>query len=897
MRLAYVLSMAVLCAIATMAPPAAAQNATADAIEAVTAHFRSTAARYAASSADLRDLAVTDAYTDARTGTSYVYLRQRIHGIEVFNGTAGAAVNRNGLIYGENARFISDLASRTVDARPDLTATEAIRSAARQLEVDNVGALVLERELPNVAGGAVYSAPTEAALPITARLVYFATEAGPVRLAWDILLEESTGRTQVHDGVMVDGESHLWSARVDARSGVVLDVVDLVAHDTWGESTQHAGQPIDLAPVSTARAAVPSSVISGSYRILPIPTESPTHGPFVLTATPHNPVASPTGWHVAGPTSYTVTRGNNVHAYEDQAASNLPGMNPDGGAGLLFDFPFDPGAAPVGNLNAAITNLFYWNNIVHDVMWHHGFTDVAGNFQQVNAGGGFGSDYVQAEALDGSGTNNANFSTPPDGARPRMQMYEWTAGATLEVTAPPAAAGTYANQPAAFGPPAPSPPLDEDIVLVDDGFGGNLGCTAPSNGPDIAGNIALIERGDCEFGVKVLNAINAGAVGAIVFNCSPNPPACNATTGEELVTMGPGVTPPDQLTIPATFVARSTGVIMRNNQTGLHGLFGGSGQNRDSDFDNGIIVHEYGHGISNRLVGGPATTSCLGNQEQMGEGWSDYFGVIMTMRPGDVASQPRGVGTYAVFQPTNGPGIRPAPYSTDFGVNNFTYQNVITQGGGGLSIPHGIGFVWATMVWEMTWELIADLGWSPDIYNAAGPAGNQVSLRLVTEGLKLTACNPGFVDGRNAILEADTALYGGANSDNIWIAFARRGLGYSASQGSTSSVNDGVAAFDLPPGVANEPGAPEVGAVVLPPQPNPATGQAVLAITLQEAEEVRVQVFDALGRLVATTREGEMAAAVRHEVTIDTRGLAPGVYVWRVAGERFIETGRLTVVR
>ncbi len=47
--------------------------------------------------------------------------------------------------------------------------------------------------------------------------------------------------------------------------------------------------------------------------------------------------------------------------------------------------------------------------------------------------------------------------------------------------------------------------------------------------------------------------------------------------------------------------------------------------NRDGDLDNGIIVHEYGHGVSNRLAGGPANTSCLNNQEQMGEGWSDYF--------------------------------------------------------------------------------------------------------------------------------------------------------------------------------------------------------------------------------------------------------------------------------
>ncbi len=892
MRFAYVLALAGLFGLA--APAASGQDATADAVDAVTAHFRSSASSFAVTPADLADLAVTDAYTDAQTGISYVYLRQRINGIEVFNATAGAAAARNGMTHRPNARLVAGLADAANEPNPANSAADAVRSAARVLDIAEVGMLALLRELPGIPGGALLSAPTESADPIRVRLVYFATETGAVRLAWDVQVEEYTRSTQIHDGVVVDGEAHVWSARVDAATGRVLDVMDLVAHDNWsppaGARLSH-----DYAPVRTD--AFSSMLMSGSYNVAALPLESPSHGPHALTATPHNPVASPSGWHTAGVQNYTDTRGNNVDAYEDQAQANQPGLRAEGGAGLLFNFPFDPSLAPVGNLDAAITSLFYWNNIIHDISWHYGFTDVAGNFQQINLGGGLGADPVRAEALDGSGTDNANFFTPADGAMPRMQMYEWTTGAELEVLTPPAAAGVYANSPASFGPPPSNPPLIAGIVQVDDGFGGTLGCGVPANAADIAGNIALIERGDCEFGVKVLNAINAGAVGAIVYNCLPNPPACNATTGEELVNMGPGVTDPALLTIPATFVARSTGLIMFNNQVGLTASYGSAGQNRDSDFDAGVIMHEYGHGISNRLVGGPANVSCLGNQEQMGEGWGDFFGVLITMRPGDTAAQPRGVGTYLEFQPTNGPGIRPAPYSASFGVNDFTYQDVITGGGTTLSIPHGIGFVWATMLWEMTWELIAAHGWSPDIYNATGTAGNQIALRLAIEGLKSTACSPGFVDGRNGILAANTALYGGAYEDEIWLAFARRGLGFSASQGSTGSVNDGVAAFDLPPGVANEPGAPEVGAVVQAPQPNPATGVAALSITLAAAEAVRVELFDALGRRVALAHDGELSAAVRHDVTLDTRGLSPGVYVWRVAGERFVETGRLTVAR
>ena len=78
------------------------------------------------------------------------------------------------------------------------------------------------------------------------------------------------------------------------------------------------------------------------------------------------------------------------------------------------------------NQKVAVTNLFYLNNILHDRLYGYGFTESAGNFQTSNFGkGGFGNDPVNAEAQDGGGTNNANFGTPSDGFRPRMQMYLW----------------------------------------------------------------------------------------------------------------------------------------------------------------------------------------------------------------------------------------------------------------------------------------------------------------------------------------------------------------------------------------------------------------------------------------------------------------------------------------
>jgi len=89
----------------------------------------------------------------------------------------------------------------------------------------------------------------------------------------------------------------------------------------------------------------------------------------------------------------------------------------------------------------------------------------------------------------------------------------------------------------------------------------------------------------------------------------------------------------------------------------------------DGDFDNGIITHEYGHGVSNRLTGGPAQANCLSNAEQMGEGWSDFMSLIMTAKPGDKPEQVRGIGNFATSAPIDGIGIRRRPFTTTMSIN------------------------------------------------------------------------------------------------------------------------------------------------------------------------------------------------------------------------------------
>lgn len=135
---------------------------------------------------------------------------------------------------------------------------------------------------------------------------------------------------------------------------------------------------------------------------------------------------SPSGWVTSN-----TTIGNNVDAYLDRDNNN--GADSGGrpvSSTADFVFSFDAGAAPTTATNQmlAVSNLFYLNNVIHDKLYRHGFNEAAGNFQTNNFGkGGSGNDPVNAEAQDGGGLNNANFSTPTDGSRPRMQMYLWDA--------------------------------------------------------------------------------------------------------------------------------------------------------------------------------------------------------------------------------------------------------------------------------------------------------------------------------------------------------------------------------------------------------------------------------------------------------------------------------------
>ncbi|MFP2932496.1 M36 family metallopeptidase [Pyxidicoccus sp. 3LG] len=551
---------------------------------------------------DLANLEVTDRVYSRDTGITNLYLRQTHKGLPVYNAQLQINVDADGRILSLHSDFLPSIESALAGVEPRVSAAEAVAGLAKHLGVSLRAAPQGLKPEPGVAQKTRVEAEGLSSEPIDAKLAVLPVRRGEARLVWHF---------QVHS----PDQRHDFDVTVDAQTGEVWTRFDWVASD--------------------------------SYKVYPLPVESPNHtSPLptadgrVVVTNPANTTASPYGWHDtngAAGAEYLLPRGNNVHAYEDRDANGAaPTTQPNCTSTLNCNFVIALTGAPSTYIPAAVTNLFYWNNIIHDVTYLYGFNEAAGNFQVNNYGkGGLGNDDVRAEAQDGGGSNNANFSTPPDGQRPRMQMYVWT---------------------------APTP-------------------------------------------------------------------------------------------------------------------------DKDGDLDSGIIVHEYGHGISNRLVGGPSNVSCLSNRQQPGEGISDFFSLWFTARPTDTATQGRGVGTYALNQPTTGVGIRTQRYSTDPAVNTWTYASI-----NGMAVPHGVGSVFTQAMWEAYWALVTQYGFNSNLYAATGTAGNQRFMRYFIQGLKNTPCSPTFTQVRDGIIAAATSINAGADVCTLWRSFAAFGLGTNAVSGGSTST-------------------------------------------------------------------------------------------------------------
>ncbi len=828
--------------------------------------------QYSLQQQDISDISVVSQSFSKSMEAYNVYVEQRHQGIKLFNSTSPFVI-KDGAVVSAKVSFAENIASRVNGVNPALTANMAISKAAAALGLSAPSNLILLSE--GIDNSYVFSNGNISLENIPVQLVYQKIEnANSLRLAWDL-------------SIYLRDASHYYSVRIDAMTGDLLETMDWVSQcnlPDFSANHTHRATKGESILFENNEESVTKTLGGSQYRVFALPLKNPDDGPDTVVNSPDNATASPFGWHDtngAAGAEFTITRGNNAYAYLDLCDTNSGG-SPDGGAPLNFDFPFNLPQSPANFRDASTVNLFYWNNIIHDVMYQYGFDEVSGNFQENNySNGGSGSDSVNAEAQDGGGTNNANFATPPDGSNPRMQMYLWGGGTTpvaniFTINGGPLA-GVYSGIAAGFGAGIPIN-LTDDLVLIEDDDAGvstdpNDGCDNITNGGALNGKIVVIRRGECEFGFKVLAAQNNGAVAAIIVNnVAGDPPL-----------MGGGVVG-CQVTIPAFAISDVDGepiITLLDGGGSVNGTINGTNVpfSLDGDLDNEIVTHEYGHGISNRLTGGRFNVGCLQNQEQMGEGWSDFYGLILTIQNGDQAEDIRGLGSYASGDPN---GIRTYPYSTDFGINPHTYDDIKTE-----AVPHGVGSVWNAMLWEMTWDLIDEYGFDDDLYNGTG--GNNIAIQLVTDGLKLQPCSPGFVDGRDAILEADDVANGGANRCIIWRAFARRGLGVSAIQGSSNSRSDGTEAFNVPVDCllgVNDNGSIQDNFIIYP---NPSNGEIFIKAR-QSMGDVNISIFDVNGRKVFS-KQMELHTIAN----INANGLNTGIYLIRIDADNYSQTAKLII--
>ncbi|REC53283.1 metalloprotease [Chryseobacterium piscium] len=821
---------------------------------------------------DLNQFAIENVDSSKSLNSDVIKIHQTYNGLPVYGTAATVLVKNNNVTY-FNDNFIKDYTS----------SSSATASLNKKAALDKIAMDLGKNEISNLPLLDFFQQGQNKHVAAKQRLVYSSDEKGNLKLAYEFLVHEP--KTSNH-----------WNYVIDANSGEVISKMNLnlscnFHDDAYSHDSQALVLPQNKEYYPVNNNSLLLSADNASYNVFALPVEAPTFAARSIVTNPWILASSPEGWHSNGTTHYTITRGNNAYAYDDKDDDETTfGSSPDGGATRNFNFAYDANAKAINNLSASTTNLFYISNMMHDVFYKFGFTEAARNFQSNNFGnGGLDDDEVFAQSQDGGGYNNANFASYPDNYNPVMQMYLWVgSNRVLFYNAPTDATPRIVNGgQAQFGP-----------GLDDVGITGNVklasvidGCTALPAG-ELAGKIGLIERGGvstCTFSSKVKNAQNAGATGVIIYN--------NAANGSTLGNMG-GTDA--TITIPSILITNSEGEYIKtklaantpvNVDLRLDARYDGS-------FDNGIVSHEYGHGISNRLTG--TGYNCLNagaSREQMGEGWSDFFALMLTNKPGDNASVARGIGTYASGQTITGSGIRPAKYSPDFAVNDYTYTdtNGMEYNNGQAIVPdvHSIGFVWATMLWDLNWEYVAKYGYASNVTSSTTTGSARV-LQLVTDALKLQACNPTFVDGRNAILQAEMATTGGADKCMIWRTFAKRGLGVNASAGSKTSINDQEQDFTVPAEcVLSTSETSAIKNVGISIYPNPAKNEFYINFPSNTLGKVDVEIYDMSGKLIST----ENKISPESKKAISTSKLINGTYLVKVKGLGIDTTSKVIITK
>jgi hypothetical protein len=766
------------------------------------AHLRNLAALYRISASEI-DALVLGNRQRFPDGGAVVRFRNEVEGMEVFREQVNVLVDRRGdLVAVGGFATGAPVAARKAETTP---AVSRERAAATALADWGFDASVAQGLAPTrEEGGYAYLASqattadgTSLAAPIRAKRVWYRMP-GELVPAWYV-------EVQVRDAGSrdVDGYSYV----VSAVDGALLFRNNLSADVAFGYRVYAEPTPPFL--------PLPGPGGRGGF---PHPTATPDgyQPPLVtpnLVTLESAPFSKNDPW-LPGTANRTI--GNNVEAFSNPSTPD--GYGPAGSdecnlaapvdgdlhacttSANTFDHTFNTDLPPNANrtqVSAAVTNLFYTINWLHDWFYDAGFDEAAGNAQSNNySRGGLGNDSIFAEAQDFTGTNNANMFTPADGQRPRMRQFFWTGGVSLvKVNAPPPIAGVKPSNTAEFGPQGFDLTADTVVALDAINADGPLdtdGCSPFTNAAAVAGKIAIIDRGVCTFVVKVKNAQNAGAVGVVIVNnISPGAPGM-AGTDATITIPALSVSLADGNAIKAQLGQSATVSLRMARQAGLP---------REGAIDNTVVAHEWGHYLSNRLVNN--SNGLVANQARgMGEGWSDFVALLLTVKEGDrnIASNANFNGTYPnTPYPFGGPdfapdvlnnayyyGIRRYPYTRDMSKNPLTFKHIsdgvplpatptVSPRGSGSanSEVHNTGEVWASMLWECYSNLLNDTA------RLTFAQAQDRMKRYLVAAFKITPTDPTFVNARDALLAVMLAQ-DAQDHDLCFAGFAKRGLGAGA---------------------------------------------------------------------------------------------------------------------
>ncbi|MCL1049910.1 rhombosortase-dependent M36 family metallopeptidase [Shewanella abyssi] len=710
--------------------------------------------------------AVLTSMHDNGRGASIAKYSQEINGVEVFNHEVNVMMDREFNLVATSGKFANvSNKSKSISTIQDNfgDASTAVNAAFSNMGGNSVTLTAIESDskkyqsfLSSNAAGTkkIVGKPR-------AKRVYF-DKKGALVAAHYVELEVSDAESV---------ESDFYSFIIDANTDEVLFKHNLTSDDSafnYRVYADETGVPWDSPHGNVIPATSADQVDASEY--LEAPMVTMTHGP----------ISTQDAWLAA---DATITSGNNVNAYVDAIAPDgfsNGDFTADVTSANTFDFKYNAAEpeSSMGNRKAAIVNLFYINNYLHDTFYDHGFDEAAGNAQALNYDrGGVEGDAIRAEVQDNSGFNNANMSTPADGNSPRMQMYLWDSKDAIvgehfgvTVTSDDSVGLLESTQRSSFGQGQFN--VSGSVVRIDDATDTVTdGCEATSNAAAIAGNIAIIDRGACAFTQKVKNAQDAGAIAVLIANNSgTTDPAPMGGSDDTVKIPSMGLSLNDGAEIYALLDTGEGVAVSMFNQKPY----------KASSWDNAIVAHEWGHYISNRLVG---NSSGLINQQgrSMGEGWGDFHALLLVSEADDVMLEGNEMfqKAYAAVSYVGSfyTGIRNYPYSTDMEVNPLTFANVELGNGTGADQDgnaevHDAGEPWAAMLWDSYVALINDERHSFE-------EARSLMMDYLVAGYKMTPVAPTYTEARDALLAAayanDVADY-----ELIMAAFARRGMGFGA---------------------------------------------------------------------------------------------------------------------